>query len=58
MSTHLSSAQSHVIDQKLMSPEYGFSTDQLMEMAGMSVAHACVKSFPSVGKCLGEFIII
>ena len=36
----VSAAQAKEIDEKLMGPEFGFSIDQLMELAGLSVASA------------------
>lgn len=35
------------VDEELMSSKYGFSIDQLMELAGLSVACAVGKEFPS-----------
>ena len=40
MTTHVSAAQAAEIDAKLMGPEYGFTLEQLMELAGLSVAAA------------------
>ncbi|KAJ0406915.1 hypothetical protein P43SY_001766 [Pythium insidiosum] len=36
-------------DERLMSSEFGFSIDQLMELAGLSVACAIEKEYPAVG---------
>ena len=36
------------LDQELFS-EYAFSVDQLMELAGLSCAHAIAKCFPDKG---------
>ena len=41
----LNQAEAQRIDQELFS-EYGFSLDQLMELAGLSVATAVAKCFP------------
>ena len=41
----LSSEQATAIDEKLMS-SLGFSLDQLMELAGLSVATAAAEEFP------------
>merc|ERR550539_721458 len=35
------------IDQELFN-DYGFSVDQLMELAGLSCAHAVAKCYPTV----------
>ncbi|EFC37844.1 predicted protein [Naegleria gruberi] len=57
MHKYLSASESLEIDVELMGESYGFSTDQLMELAGLSVSHACVEAFPlsglkNGGKCL------
>lgn len=44
--THISASQAAEIDVKLMSPEYGFTLEQLMELAGLSVAAATQRVFP------------
>jgi hypothetical protein len=41
--SYLNSEQSKVVDDILMSPEVNFSIDQLMEIAGLSVAIAINK---------------
>ena len=60
MKKYLSAAESLQIDVDLMGEGYGFSTDQLMELAGLSVSHACVEAYPlkdlkNGGKCLSRF---
>ena len=42
----VSAAQAKEIDEKLMGPEFGFSIDQLMELAGLSVASATCEVYP------------
>jgi NAD(P)H-hydrate epimerase len=42
----ISADQARAIDEKLMSPTYGFSIDQLMELAGLSVASATCEVYP------------
>jgi hypothetical protein len=44
--THVSAAQAGEIDEKLMGPSYGFSIDQLMELAGQGLF--TVYQFPVV----------
>lgn len=45
---YLSQKEAQLIDEELMNPsKYGFSLDQLMEMAGMSVSHVVAREFPS-----------
>ena len=44
--THISASQAAEIDVKLMGPEYGFTLEQLMELAGLSVAAATQRVFP------------
>jgi hydroxyethylthiazole kinase-like uncharacterized protein yjeF len=44
--SYLSSDQAALIDEKLMSPSLGFSIDQLMELAGLSVATAAAEEYP------------
>jgi len=46
MTTHISASQAAEIDAKLMGPEYGFTLDQLMELAGLSVAAAVREVYP------------
>ena len=50
----VSAAQAKEIDEKLMGPEFGFSIDQLMELAGLSVASALCEVYPprSYGRVL------
>ena len=46
---YLTQKESQDIDEELMdAKKQGFSIDQLMEMAGMSVAHAVAKEYPNV----------
>lgn len=42
----LTQEESRLLDEKLMSPEYGFSLAQLMELAGLSVAEAVQHFYP------------
>lgn len=50
---YLSQKEAQAIDEELMDPKkHGFSIDQLMEMAGMSVAHAVYKEFDSKKRVL------
>ena len=42
----VSAAQAKEIDEKLTGPEFGFSIDQLMELAGLSVASALCEVYP------------
>lgn len=44
--TYLSQAQAQAIDDELMGAELGFSIDQLMELAGLSVASALAEVYP------------
>ena len=44
----VSAAQAKEIDEKLMGPEFGFSIDQLMELAGLSVASALCEVYPPI----------
>ncbi|KAG2374836.1 hypothetical protein C9374_010413 [Naegleria lovaniensis] len=53
----LNAEESRLIDVALMGEEYGFSNDQLMEMAGMSVAHSCVQTFP-LSQFSPKFLVI
>ena len=46
MTTHISAAQAAEIDAKLMGPQYGFTLEQLMELAGLSVAAATREVYP------------
>ena len=43
---YLSAAEASDIDRQLMSDEFGFSLDQLMELAGLSCAAAIHRCFP------------
>eukprot|EP00124_Ichthyophonus_hoferi_P003949 Ihof_evm2s385 gene=Ihof_evmTU2s385 len=43
---YLSQKEAQDIDLQLMGPEYGYSIDQLMELAGLSVASAIAKQYP------------
>ncbi len=45
----LSQEEAISVDQELFN-EYAFSVDQLMELAGLSCAHAIAKCFPERGK--------
>mmetsp|Transcript_17645 Transcript_17645/g.68495 ORF Transcript_17645/g.68495 Transcript_17645/m.68495 type:complete len:247 (+) Transcript_17645:67-807(+) len=42
----LNAHDSAQIDVELMGPEYGFSVDQLMELAGLAVAQVCFRQHP------------
>ncbi|GIL79486.1 hypothetical protein Vretimale_18369 [Volvox reticuliferus] len=44
--SHLSQTDAIAVDQELMGPVLGFSVDQLMELAGLSVACALAAEFP------------
>ena len=46
MTRHISAAQAAEIDEKLMGSEYGFTLEQLMELAGLSVAAATREVYP------------
>src|SRR3990167_5076374 len=46
---YLSGPESFNIDQELMGDVYGFSVDQLMELAGLAVAHVCYRQHPPTG---------
>ena len=45
---YLSSAEATQMDADLMGPEFGFSVDQLMELAGLAVATAVQRQYPRV----------
>lgn len=45
-SSYLNQERAIQVDADLMSPEGGFSIDQLMELAGLSVASAILKEYP------------
>lgn len=44
--TYLTAAQAQAVDDELMSSAHGFSLDQLMELAGLSVACAVAEVYP------------
>lgn len=44
---YLGQREAQRLDEQLMSRRFGFSIDQLMELAGLSVACAVGKAFPS-----------
>jgi YjeF-related protein N-terminus len=44
--TYLTAAQAQAVDDELMSAAHGFSLDQLMELAGLSVACAIAEVYP------------
>ena len=44
---YLTAEQSSALDAKLMSDEYGYSIENLMELAGVAVAHAVVDMAPN-----------
>jgi NAD(P)H-hydrate epimerase len=46
MVNSLTGEQSYALDQELMGDKYGFSVDQLMELAGLAVAHVCYLQHP------------
>lgn len=46
-SQFLGQREAQLFDEQLMSSRFGFSIDQLMELAGLSVACAVGKAFPS-----------
>ncbi|POM57453.1 YjeF family domain containing hypothetical protein, partial [Phytophthora palmivora] len=47
MTRYLGQREAQQFDEQLMSSKYGFSIDQLMELAGLSVAAAIGKQYPS-----------
>ncbi|CAI5703530.1 unnamed protein product [Peronospora effusa] len=47
MTRYLGQREAQRFDEQLMSSRHGFSIDQLMELAGLSVAEAVGKEFPS-----------
>ncbi|RLN50824.1 hypothetical protein BBJ29_010000 [Phytophthora kernoviae] len=47
MTRFLGQREAQLFDEKLMSSTHGFSIDQLMELAGLSVAAAIGKQYPS-----------
>lgn len=47
MRKYLGQREAQRFDEQLMSSRFGFSIDQLMELAGLSVACAVGKAFPS-----------
>ncbi|KAG3181453.1 hypothetical protein PC129_g10693 [Phytophthora cactorum] len=47
MTRYLGQREAQRFDEQLMSATHGFSIDQLMELAGLSVAAAVRKQFPS-----------
>jgi len=49
---YLSQEEARNFDLEIMGPECGFTTEQLMELAGLSVAAAVAKVFPSKHKVL------
>ena len=42
-----SQAEAAAVDEALLGPDLGFSLDQLMELAGLSVAHALAAEYPA-----------
>ncbi|KAG1701490.1 hypothetical protein DVH05_010791 [Phytophthora capsici] len=50
MTRYLGQREAQRFDEQLMSSAHGFSIDQLMELAGLSVAAAVGKQFPSAAK--------
>ncbi|KAI9183247.1 hypothetical protein H9P43_004164 [Blastocladiella emersonii ATCC 22665] len=50
--TYLTQRAAQAVDVELMSAAGGFSIDQLMELAGLSVAQAAVRVFPQPGPVL------
>ncbi|KAL3671877.1 hypothetical protein V7S43_002545 [Phytophthora oleae] len=50
MTRYLGQREAQRFDEQLMSSAHGFSIDQLMELAGLSVAAAVGKQFPSGAK--------
>ena len=48
MVRYLSGEESFNIDQELMGDQYGFSVDQLMELAGLAVARVCFRQHPPI----------
>ncbi|XP_054161589.1 NAD(P)H-hydrate epimerase-like [Oppia nitens] len=54
---YLSQTEAIKVDEELFS-EYGFSVDQLMELAGLSVATAIAKSYSNVYGCDNPTVLI
>lgn len=54
---HLNQEEAANIDLELFN-EYKFSVDQLMELAGLSCAHAIAKEFPVSDKSIKEVLIV
>ncbi|KAI9908856.1 hypothetical protein PsorP6_015151 [Peronosclerospora sorghi] len=52
---YLGQREAQLLDEKLMSHAHGFSIDQLMELAGLSVAAAITKEYPSTAIPSKEF---
>jgi hydroxyethylthiazole kinase-like uncharacterized protein yjeF len=50
LSVHRSQEVAKRIDEELMGPKMGFSLDQLMELAGLSVAQAVATEYPRESK--------
>eukprot|EP00871_Galdieria_phlegrea_P005275 jgi/Galph1/5749/GphlegSOOS_G4368.1 len=52
----LSQEQATKVDQLLMGPNYGFSVEQLMELAGLAVALAIVRQYP-IGEAYNQRVL-
>jgi NAD(P)H-hydrate repair Nnr-like enzyme with NAD(P)H-hydrate epimerase domain len=53
---YLGQREAQRFDEQLMSSRFGFSIDQLMELAGLSVACAVGKAFPSEQLAVGASV--
>ncbi|SCU94179.1 LADA_0G07052g1_1 [Lachancea dasiensis] len=54
----ISSHMAAQLDKELMGPEVGFTLEQLMELAGLSVAQAIVKEFPYVPSRKSQVLVL
>lgn len=54
MAQYLGQREAQRFDEQLMSATHGFSIDQLMELAGLSVAAAVAKEFPTIAASSAE----
>jgi NAD(P)H-hydrate epimerase len=58
MVRYLNQEQAQNVDIELMGPKYAYSVDQLMELAGLSVASALAKETPVCGKAAPKILVI
>ncbi|SCU96430.1 LAME_0F16226g1_1 [Lachancea meyersii CBS 8951] len=54
----LVSKQAALLDKDLMGPEIGFTLEQLMELAGLSVAQAVLKEFPRSQRTKSQVLVL